>query len=167
MYLGDYSQDGGLLLAEAATEYRATVKHGSFSNPKEYATDSPEIEYLKARIEELTCDLATLREKTERERQADTEREMQKLGRGNGNKIFQKISEIADLLARQPKPVMTATEAANYMTISTRKIWELKRKREISACHIDGRIVFRRESLDRYLILKEGESIINPLGRRM
>jgi excisionase family DNA binding protein len=50
-----------------------------------------------------------------------------------------------------PPAYMNIRQAAEYIGLSIRKLEQLKRGRRIPFIRIDGRFLFRKESIDRFL----------------
>lgn len=54
----------------------------------------------------------------------------------------------------EPRPIMTKSEAAEYLRISIRHIQRLVNARQIRPARINRRVLFTRQELDRYVELK-------------
>ena len=48
-------------------------------------------------------------------------------------------------------PLLTRQEAADFLRITTRTLDELRKRSEIDATTIARRVLYRRETLDRYI----------------
>ncbi|MBP3256085.1 MAG: helix-turn-helix domain-containing protein [Clostridia bacterium] len=55
--------------------------------------------------------------------------------------------------------ILSAKEAAKYLGISYWLILELVRKKEIPHTKLSSKIIFRKESLDNYLLESEQKSV--------
>ena len=57
------------------------------------------------------------------------------------------------------KNILSAKQAANYLGISYWLILELVRKKEILHTKLSSKIIFRKDSLDNYLLESERKSV--------
>ena len=56
------------------------------------------------------------------------------------------------LAARQPSPLLTVDEAADYLRCNRKRIHDLTSQRRIEFVKDGSRTLIRREALDRYLL---------------
>ena len=62
-----------------------------------------------------------------------------------------KVNGGAKDIRTNPPQYMNTREAAEYIGLSVRKVEQLKRGRRLPYIRIDGRFLFRKESIDRFL----------------
>ena len=62
-----------------------------------------------------------------------------------------KVNGGAKDIRTNPPQYMNTREAAEYIGLSVRKVEQLKRGRRLPYIRVDGRFLFRKESIDRFL----------------
>ena len=61
------------------------------------------------------------------------------------------VNSAGSPIRADPPAYMNIRQAAEYIGLSVRKLEQLKRGRRIPFIRIDGRFLFRKESIDRFL----------------
>jgi len=76
---------------------------------------------------------------------------------------MQMAEQLREDVHQAPRATMPARQAAGYVGISYWKILELAKAGRIPHVKLDGRLLFRRESLDRWLTEREAASLKKEL----
>jgi len=64
---------------------------------------------------------------------------------------FKLTAEQAESIRRNPPEVFTVPEAASFLTLGIRSVWDLIARQKLRAKKIGGRTVIRRKDVDDYL----------------
>jgi excisionase family DNA binding protein len=67
-------------------------------------------------------------------------------------RILRKIDRMKDEIE---SPLFTESEAARYLRISARNLWQLRKAGKIRVTRIGRKVFYRRENLDQFIAANE------------